>query len=220
MRRKKLLIIAAGGLALGGMIVTAWCNWVVSSEAARTYGTIAEVPGNRVGLVLGCSQASSRGGENPFFRSRIEAAWKLFEAGKIEYVLVSGDNHRAGYDEPTDMKQALVALGVPPERIVCDYAGFTTLDSVVRCKEVFQQSAITVISQKFHNERAIYIARAHGIDAVGFNAEGVGLKQGFKTYVREAASRVKAVLDVRAIGRKPKFLGEPVAIGKQPTSAA
>ncbi len=212
MTRRKKWTVAFGTFAVGAL-VTAWCNWRVSTESLRTFQSLTDLPVNRVGLVLGCSEKGRGGRENLFFKHRMEAARQLFEAGKIEYILVSGDNHRADYDEPTDMKNALVALGVPAERIVCDYAGFTTLDSIVRCKEVFRQTSVTIISQQFHNERAVYIARAHGMDAVGFNAEGVGAGRGLKTYVREAGSRVKAVWDVNIISRKPKFLGEPVIIG-------
>ncbi len=219
MRHKKKLLVVAGGL-LAGVLTTGWCHWLVSREAVRTFNTVAEVPHHRVGLVLGCSEEGRDGGPNPFFQKRMAAAWQLYQAGKIEYLLVSGDNHRAGYDEPTDMKHALVALGVPEDHIVCDYAGFTTLDSVVRCQEVFQQSEVTIVSQQFHNERAIYLARAHGMDAVGFNAESVGMQRGLRTYVREAASRVTAVWDVNIYGRRPKFLGEKVVIGGGTESGA
>jgi SanA protein len=209
--RRKLRVLA--GVLLGGAAAMMVCDGIVRRAGVPTYDTVAQAPKNRVGLVLGCGRFVSASRENLFFTNRIEAAWRLFEAGKVEYLLVSGDNHVAGYDEPTDMKLALVALGVPAERIVCDYAGFTTLDSIVRAKEVFGQAAVTIISQKFHNERAIYLARTHGLEAVGFNAEDVGLRRGLKTYVREAASRVKAVWDVNVWRRQPKFLGEPVRIG-------
>ena len=198
---------------MAGAAATAWCHWTVAREGAHTFDTVAEVPRNRVGLVLGCSERGRDGRPNPFFQKRMAAAAALFHAGKVEYLLVSGDNHRVRCDEPSDMKEALQALGVPAERVVCDDAGFTTLDSVVRCKEVFRQSAVTIVSQQFHNERAIYLARAHGLEAIGFNAEAVSVQRGFRTYVREAASRLRAVWDVQVWGRKPKFLGAPVGIG-------
>lgn len=213
MTRRKKWIISLGTLATGAAAML-WCNWRVSQEAPRTFDSLEAVPVNHVGLVLGCSEKGPGGRDNLFFKHRIAAAAALFTAGKIRYILVSGDNHIAEYDEPTDMKNALVAMGIPADRIVCDFAGFTTLDSMVRCKEVFGQSAVTVISQQFHNERAIYIARAHGLEAVGFNAAGVGAGRGLKTYAREAGSRVKAVWDVAIYGRRPKFLGERVVIGE------
>jgi SanA protein len=188
-------------------------NLLVLFQSGDTYDQASQVPRNKVGLVLGCVRYLNGGYENPFFQNRIDAAARLFEAGKIDYLLVSGDNHRQGYDEASDMKQALVERGVPPEKIVCDYAGFSTLDSIVRSKEVFGQQAITVISQRFHNERAIYIAKACGVEAAGYNAKDVKLKWAAKTYLREIASRVKAVWDVRIVRRQPRFLGNPIVIG-------
>ena len=208
---KKLLILC--GIPVAGLIVLGCCNLIVQARSGRTHDNIAELPHNKVGMVLGCVRYLGGKYENRFFRGRIDAASALYQAGKIDYILVSGDNHRKDYDETTDMKQALIDLGIPAEKITCDYAGFTTLDSVVRAKEVFGQSSITVISQRFHNIRAIYLAQAAGIDAVGFNAAEVRFKWALKTYLRESASRVKAVWDVHIARRHPKFLGEPVRIG-------
>jgi SanA protein len=210
--RKNALFICLS-LLIAGVLAVVGSNLVVLSQRGDTYDQVSEVPHNKVGLVLGCVRYLNGGYENPFFQNRIDAATRLFEAAKIDYILVSGDNHRQGYDESSDMKQALVERGVPSERIICDYAGFSTLDSIVRSKEVFGQQAITVISQRFHNERAIYIAKACGVEATGYNAEDVKLKWAAKTYLREIASRVKAVWDVRIVRRQPKFLGNPVVIG-------
>jgi len=212
MTLKKILLILIG-IPVLGLIVLVGCNLIVQAQSGRTHDNPADLPHNKVGLVLGCVKYLGGKYENRFFRGRINAARALYQAGKIDYILVSGDNHHKDYDETTDLKQALVDLGVPAEKITCDYAGFTTLDSVVRAKEVFGQSSITVISQRFHNIRAIYLARAAGIDAVGFNATEVPFKSAFKTYVRESASRVKAVWDVHIARRHPKFLGVPVRIG-------
>jgi SanA protein len=210
--RKSVLVICFS-LLVAGIVTVVGSNILVSSQSGDTYDQVSQVPRNKVGLVLGCVRYLNGGYENPFFQNRIDAAARLFEAGKIDYILVSGDNHRQGYDESSDMKQALVERGVPSERIICDYAGFSTLDSIVRSKEVFGQQAITVISQRFHNERAIYIAKACGVDAVGYNAKDVKLKWAAKTYLREIASRVKAIWDVRIVMRQPKFLGNRIVIG-------
>jgi len=131
----------------------------------------------------------------------------------VDFVLASGDNHRRGYDEPTAMKQALIMAGVPESRVFCDYAGFTTLDSIVRAKRVFGQDAVTVISQQFHNERAIYLADHCGLDAVGYNAPDVPTTAATRlVYLREIASRIRAVWDVHVAHRQPHFLGDPVQI--------
>ena len=125
--------------------------------------------------------------------------------------MVSGDNSSTDYDEPSTIKNDLVAQGIPPTKIFLDYAGFRTLDSVVRSKEIFGQHEVTIISQQFHNERGIYIAESKGMKAVGINAKDVSTPYGFKTRLRERFARVKMMLDL-IFGKKPKFLGEKIQI--------
>ncbi len=183
------------------------------ASTGRTFSDATSIPYRRVGLLLGCSQRLSDGRANLFFAHRIAAAVQLFNAHKVDYFIVSGDNHVAGYDESTDMKHALVEAGVPAERVYCDFAGFRTLDSVVRARDVFAQTAVTVVSQEFHNQRAIYIARHKGIDALGFNARNVDSYNGFRTMLREQFARVKTVLDVCLLRTRPKFLGPRIEVG-------
>ena len=139
------------------------------------------------------------------------ATVKLYKAGKIDFVLVSGDNGRTEYDEPTDFKDELIKNAIPENKIFLDYAGFRTLDSVVRAKKVFGQKSITIISQEFHNERAIFLAKRHGIKAVGFNAKDVTTRYGLKVEIREYFSRTKVFIDL-LLGVQPKFLGEAIEI--------
>lgn len=213
MRRSRIVFVICTGLfvALGCLMAVAW--WRVNRCATLTYRTTSELAQTKVALVLGCSPRLGNGDQNWFFNNRIKAAAELFESGKVEYLLVSGDNHRRGYDEPTDMKNALIRLGVPEDRIVCDYAGFTTLESVVRAKKVFGQSAVTIVSQRFHNIRAIYLAQACGLRATGYDAADIAMRYALKTYLREVFSRGRAWLDVNITHRQPRFLGEPVRIG-------
>ena len=184
------------------------------SAKGLTYSEVSSIPNRRVGIVLGCSRQLANGRKNLFFAYRVLSAAQLFKAHKVDYLIVSGDNHVVGYDEPTDMKEALINAGVPEERVYCDFAGFRTLDSIVRAKEIFGQSSITVISQKFHNQRAIYIAKRKGIDAIGFNAREVDSRNSFRTKLREHLARVKAVLDVNLLRTQPKFLGPRIVIGE------
>lgn len=177
----------------------------------KVFNSTKEIPYNKVGLFLGTGKTLSNGRINLYYRYRIEAAVKLFKAGKIDFIIVSGDNSTQDYDEPSTIKEDLIKNGVPGNRIFLDYAGFRTLDSVVRCKEIFGQSSITIISQQFHNERAIYIAKRKNIDEVGFNAKDVNVHYGFKTRLRERFARVKMVLDL-IFGKKPKFLGKKIKI--------
>ena len=171
------------------------------------------IPRRSAALVLGCAGTLSNGRPNLYFRYRIEAAAALYHAGRTDYLIVSGDNRRADYDEPTDMREALIAAGVPGDRIYRDYAGFSTLDSVVRAREIFGQREFIIVSQPFHNKRALYIARGHGIDAIAFNAADVARFGGLRTKAREYLARCKTLLDLRLLGTSPRFLGPPVTLG-------
>ncbi|MCB0383707.1 MAG: YdcF family protein [Psychroserpens sp.] len=175
------------------------------------YDTTEAIPKNKVGLVLGTGKLTANGHINLYYKFRLDAAVKLFEAGKIEFILISGDNSRETYDEPTTFKTDLIARGIPENKIVLDYAGFRTLDSVVRSKEIFGQDSITIISQQFHNERAIYLAKNYNINAVAFNAKDSYNHYKSKTRLREYFARVKASIDV-TFNVEPKFLGKKIEI--------
>ncbi|WP_282013730.1 SanA/YdcF family protein [Marinifilum flexuosum] len=187
-------------------------NKLVEKAAAdKIYNSTTKIPHNKVGLFLGTAKYVSNGQINLYYKYRIDAAVALFKAGKIKFILVSGDNSTKEYDEPSTIKKDLISKGIPANKIYLDYAGFRTLDSVVRCKEIFGQNSITIISQQFHNERAIYIANCKDIHAIGFNAKDVSVHYGFKTQLREKLARVKMVIDL-VIGKEPKFLGDKIEI--------
>jgi SanA protein len=200
---------------LGCFVILLISNyWINSSTQKQIYTDFNTIPSRKVGLVLGASKKSVRGTANMYFTYRMLAAYELFKAKKVQYLLVSGDNHVKGYDEPSDMRETLMALGVPDSCIVLDYAGFRTLDSVVRCNDVFGEDSVTIISQEFHNQRALFIANKHGINAIAFNAKEVNKNYSFKTKVREYFARVKCVLDIYVLYTSPKFLGHKITIGK------
>ncbi|MCW0217147.1 MAG: YdcF family protein [Prosthecobacter sp.] len=196
------------GLAIWG------CNeWVERTAHERSYDDVADVPVMDVAVLLGCSpNIAGRG--NLFYTYRIEAAVALYRANKVKAFIVSGDNSTHEYDEPTVMKESLIAQGVPEQAIYCDYAGFRTLDSMVRAEAIFDQSKFVVISQRFHNERAVFLARHWGLEVVGFNARDVSRSIGMGTHLREYLARVNAVLDVTLLQTKPKFFGPKVQIKK------
>ncbi len=186
---------------------------VISQQnVGRIFDKTRQLPYSKVGLLLGTSPRTRKGTASEFFQNRITAAITLYKRGRIDYILASGDNGSIHYNEPIYMQQELVRLGVPPERIVLDYAGFSTLDSVIRARKIFGQEQFTVISQRFHNERALYIARAKGINAFAYNAGAVGGYAGARVLAREVLARVKAVLDVNVFKRAPKFLGNRESI--------
>ncbi len=200
-------------LAVAGLGFVFGCEgWVERSAQGRCFDAVEGVPEAPVAVVLGTSARLADGRANLFFLPRMEAAAALFKAGRVKALIVSGDNGAQGYDEPTDMKRMLMQMGVPAEKVVCDYAGFRTLDSVVRAKEVFGQQRMIFVSQRFHNARAIYLARAFGIEAYGLDAKDVPVALSVKTFLREKLACVKAVLDVNMLGTQPKFLGEKVAV--------
>ena len=208
---KRLLRLLPFAIILVLLFVIVMDRLVVLSTKAYMYSSASAVPYNKVGLLLGTSKNLRNGRVNLFYKYRIEAAVELFFAGKIDIILVSGDNGSVKYDEPTDIKNDLIERGVPENKIVLDYAGFNTYDSVVRCKEIFGQASITVISQQFHNERAVYIARRKGMEAFGYNAKDVEDYGGLKTLAREKLARVKMAMDLM-FGKKPHHMGDPITI--------
>ncbi len=187
-----------------------YVNEMVADCGALVYHTPDEVPERRVGLLLGTGKhLSGTRIPNSYFVYRIQAAAELYHCGKISKILVSGDNGRKEYNEPEDMMKDLVAAGVPREDIVCDYAGFRTLDSILRAKKVFGQDHLTVISQQFHCERAIYIARCQGMDVIGYAArETASRKALLRRTARETLSRMAAWLDLHILKTSPRFYGE------------
>lgn len=208
---KKLAKISViiGLLSLMGVVVSD--RWVKKSASEKVFSSTEEIPFNRVGLLLGTGKYLANGRINLYYQYRIDATVELYNAGKIEYVLISGDNSRVDYDEPTTMKEDLIKMGIPASKIFLDYAGFRTLDSIVRAKEIFDEHSVTIVSQQFHNERALFIASRKDVEAVGFNAKDVEIAYGIKTQIREKLARVKVVLDL-IFGKKPKFLGDKVEI--------
>lgn len=177
----------------------------------KLYGDTASIPYHKVGLLLGTSPRIRGGMSNPYFNYRIDAAVSLYKAGKIKYILISGDNRRQNYNEPQAMKDSLLKKGIPEEALILDFAGLRTLDSVIRSKEIFGQDRVTIISQPFHNERAIFIAGHYGVEAIGFNAQDVEASWGLRTRVRELFARVKVYVDFFT-NKQPRHLGEKVEI--------
>ncbi len=185
---------------------------IIKASKNKIYSSVDDIPKNKVGLVLGTSKYLKNGNLNYYFVYRIKATIKLYKNGKIDYVLISGDNGNINYDEPTDFKNELIKNGIPEDKIYLDYAGFRTLDSVVRAKEIFGQKSITFISQEFHNQRAIFLAKHFDIDAIGYSAKNVSGVYGLRVKLREYLAKTKAVLDI-ILGVQPKFLGKKIHIG-------
>lgn len=186
---------------------------MVENQRQYTYDDVAQIPYNKVAVILGTSRFLADGSRNEYFWHRIESAAALYQQGKASFFLVSGDNAHVSYNEPREMRRALVKAGIPAERIYSDYAGFRTLDSVVRAREVFGQESYTVVSQQFHNERAIFLARHFGIRAIGLNAGDETSYSNVRTWLRERLARVLCLFDVYLLNKQPRFLGKPEQIG-------
>ncbi len=205
------ILFAAAGLFVLGILAAVFAmiaadRRVESCAAGRVFTSVEDVPAREFGLLLGTTRLVKGKYRNDYFYKRIRAAADLYRAGKIRKIIVSGDNSRTDYNETGDMKRELAAEGVAPDDVLMDYAGFRTLDSVVRARNLYGANELTVISQEFHVERAVYLADRHGIDAVGFAAEDSSVQSArVRLAVRETLARVLAVLDAEILHRKPHF---------------
>lgn len=194
------------------LISILWANSTINKQTTdKIYTETDLIPENNVGLLLGTSKFLRNGSLNQYFENRISATVQLYKSGKIKNIVISGDNSKKDYNEPEDMKNELMKHGIPENRIYLDFAGFRTYDSVFRMKEIFGQDKFTIISQEFHNQRAVYIANSLKLNAIGFNAKDVNAYIGFKTQIREKFARVKVFIDL-IFNKKPKFLGEKIKI--------
>ena len=199
-------------LFLAGCIAIYSADRVIHESArGKLFSDVTAIPHNKVGLLLGTSKFLGNGYVNYYYRYRIDAAEVLMKSGKIKYLVISGDNSRKEYNEPEAMKQDLISRGIDSNLIYLDYAGFRTFDSIVRVREIFGQNTVTIISQPFHNERAIFIAGKEDVEAIGFNARDVSANVGIKVMMREKLARVKVFLDYLT-NKKPRFLGPKIQI--------
>jgi SanA protein len=211
-RPARILAWSVSCLILGILLVIAACNcWLLAANSGRIFPAGADVPVRKVAIVLGTAPRVGRG-KNPFFEGRMDAAARLWRVGKVRHLLVSGDNSTRDYDEPTAMRDALIARGVPARAITLDYAGFRTLDSLVRAREVFGLRDIIVVTDDWHQPRALFLAAAAGLDALGASSAELPWSLSAKTRIREWLSRVKAVADICVLRTKPRFLGESVRL--------
>lgn len=210
LKRFRRWLIVSGVMILAG-IAALLCADVACRSAAsgKIFRSTEAIPTNDVALVLGTSKKTARGNPNLHFTQRIEAATALFKSGKVRHLIVSGDNSVKHYDEPTDMRDALVAAGVPMDAITCDYAGFRTLDSVVRAKTVFGLTNFTIVTEAFHCPRSVWIAQRHGLDVVAFAAPDLSARWSARVKMREALARTWCAVDLYVLNRQPKFSGPP-----------
>lgn len=187
-----LVYLVLGSLA--AVILTRAITGLVAWQ--KTYGE-ADVPAQRVGIVFGAGLTRS-GEATPVLRDRVETGVKLYFAGKVEKLLMSGDNRFVEYNEPEAMRQVALSLGVPDADIVLDYAGRRTYDTCYRAKEIFGVQAAILITQKFHLPRALFLCNGLGLDGVGVEANNrIYLKRSlFYWNLRELPATLTAFADL------------------------
>lgn len=210
------IVLAGGALALL-VVLLAWFAERRLDQLADPYlfDDAANLPNVDVGLVLGAAPIGPEGGPNRYFEYRLDAAAALWRAGKVKYLLVSGDNSRPDYDEPSAMRAGLIARGVPASAIYRDFAGVRTRDSMLRARSVFGQQRLIVVSQGFHAARAIFLGRGEDIETWGLAARDVDRAYSIFTELRRYPSAVRAFLDVW-FDTPPRHAGPSIAIGVDP----
>jgi SanA protein len=189
--------------------VVAIDTYISKQAEPKLYSNIKKIPAKKAALVLGTAKYMVGGGKNYFYTYRIRAAAALFKAGKVKAIVVSGDNSTKYYNETSKMKKDLINSGIPRKYITLDPLGVRTLDSVVRAEAIFDLKDYIIVSQKFHLERALFIAKAKGQKAIGFMAKDIpGTAAAYRMKAREYLARAKAFLDVYILHTTPKFYGK------------
>lgn len=196
-KKKRNLLIASGGILAVCITGIVACNIaVLQASEGKMYDHVEAIPHREIGLLLGTCPIGRSGNPNQFFLRRIDATVSLWKAGKFDRLLISGGNFPDSFNEPEEMKTRLVERGIPDSVITLDGEGFRTINSIEKTKELFDGKTVTIISQEFHNERALYLAKAHGVDAIAFNAANTKSRRWrFQMKCRETLARVKAVLE-------------------------
>lgn len=199
--RKKICIWIISFVAVI-IVIMVVCDLVVGYSAKdNLYDSVDKIPHRKVGLILGTSPVSTwNGRRNYYFDYRIQAGAELYRAGKVDRLIVSGGDYRStenGYDEPVAMRDSLIKLGVDSIHIILDYDGTRTLNSIAKIRDVYRQDSIIIISQKYHNERALYQSKRLGIDAIAYNAKTPGSRASrIRNRGREVLARVKLFIDI------------------------
>jgi vancomycin permeability regulator SanA len=192
-------------------------GFLITTAGSRK--SVATAPKRHVALVLGAGLRYD-GKPSDVLQARVDVGVALYKAGKVRKLLMSGDNSIKNYDEVSAMKDAAVALGIPENDVILDYAGFRTLDSCVRLRKVFGQSSALVVSQGFHLPRAIHLCRWSGVDVIGVEAPDVRPRsRRTLSGIREVPASLQAWVDAHVLGRSPKFLGDPIDVDNPPPEA-
>lgn len=196
------------GILILVLLLIAGCYLLISRHAATfIYDDTATIPFRGTALVLGTAKLTRGGNMNGYFRYRIEAAEKLFREKKCDMLIVSGaDKGHHRFREADEMKNALIEKGIPAGAIMTDHAGYRTWDSLWRCQGSFGAHSITVVSQRFHIERAIYAGHKQGLNVIGYPAQSITGSTAARMFIRECLARVKCMLDCYILHPKPVYM--------------
>lgn len=189
------------------LLLDRWISW---TTAPYIFDDVTKLPYRQVGVVLGTAKYVRTGTINQFYQYRIEGAQSAYRNKKVDYLLLSGDNALTSYNEPLTMRRDLIKAEIPKDYIVLDFAGFRTLDSIIRTRKVFNTNDFTIITQRFHCERALFIALHLGIEAQCFATPTP--EESKDVRVREIFARIMALIDLYIFDRQPRFLGPQIPI--------
>ncbi len=207
---KRLIVSIIGIVVLMLIVAIGLDRWMSWKTKDYIYDEVQELPHRQVGVVLGTAKYYRTGVINQYYLYRIQGAINAYNSGKVKYLLLSGDNAMQSYNEPMTMRRDLMKAGIPASDIVLDYAGFRTLDSIVRTRKVFDTNDFLIITQRFHCERALFIALHMGIQAQCFAVPAP--KNIITVRVREIFARLGALNDLYILHRQPRFLGPLIPI--------
>lgn len=183
--------------------------YIVAATGQYVYSSIEKVPHAQAAMVLGASVRQD-GTLSPVLRARADAAAELYRAGEVRKILVTGDNSEVAHNEVNPTGKYLLLLGIPKADIFLDHAGFDTYSSMYRARDVFGIESVVIISQPFHLPRAVFAARALGLEAFGLEAAPLA-GDFLYNWLREVPATWKALFDL-AFLRQPKYLGEKIDI--------
>ena len=218
MRLILFVLLFAGAVVLLVVLAAWFADRRMAREAdAWSFADVAEVPSVETALVLGTAPIGPEGGPNRYFVYRLDTAAALWRAGKARVLLVSGNKAGESYDEPAAMRTGLIERGVPAEVIHRDPAGYRTWDSVQRARDVYGQKRLVIVSQRFHLDRALFLAREAGIEAWGLEARDVDTPYSVFTELRRFPSALRAYYDIWT-GAKARESGKKIFIGVDPPS--
>lgn len=220
LRYAKWFLMSLGAmLLLATLLFIAGNFWVLASTARFIDDNINECRPTDVAIVFGTSHWTRSGFRNPYFHSRMRTSAQLIADQRVSHLLISGDNRTQSYNEPRAMWRDLSRRGVPADQLTMDFAGFSTYDTLVRARDVFQLDNALLVTQRWHLPRAIFIGRALGMDVTGCAADDEAAAGEWRLKLREWVARVATLGDLYVWGREPYFLGpaEPIDVqGAEP----